>query len=70
MLPKSKVNRWIGGCAHEHFVEAKLLFNLHKVRIHAQSAPTINPYNTSLEGVLDLHLDQTKFFGEPMWADL
>ena len=40
----------LGGCANEHFVEATLLFSLHKVKSHVQSAPTTKPCNTGLEG--------------------
>ena len=38
------------GFAHKHFVEAKLLFNLHKLKTHVQSAPTTELWNTGLEG--------------------
>ena len=46
---KPKVNRKIGGCAHEHFVEAKLIFKLYSTQTHIQSGLTKNPSETSLE---------------------
>ena len=49
MDPRSKVNRYIGGCAHEHFVEAKLIFKLYSTQTHIQSGLTKNPSETSLE---------------------
>ena len=36
-LGLTKVNRQIGGCAHGHFAEAKLLFKLHKAKTHVQN---------------------------------
>ena len=39
------------GCAHKHFVEAKLLFNLHKIKTYAQCASAFKLYKTNLEGM-------------------
>ena len=45
-----------------HFVEAKLLFDLHKSRTLAQGASTSKPYNTSLEGGITSEFGSHKTF--------